>query len=174
MTRRYGSSAGLWDLRRGEPRPYGSEETYKLGAFFLRDVAVEDRGCGWAWFKNYHKKVIGVDASGKQADIKADLRVYRNKVDGIFMRHVLEHNYNWATLLVNAIEDFQKKFFLALFTPHSKDSRVMRVDRLKRPDIAISDDVIECYLRNGGCRWNCYSVSSDTVYGGERVYEIRK
>ena len=78
---------------------YGETITYELGYSFLKDChTIEDWGCGTGGFKRLIKddkiKYIGVDGSITPfAEIQADLCEYTSNTDGIFMRHVLEHNY---------------------------------------------------------------------------------
>src|SRR5436190_20051954 len=99
---------------------YGNTSTYQMGADFLADMPeVEDWGCGTGGFKRlYNGKYIGLDGSKNPfVDKVVDLREYRSNVDGIFMRHVLEHNYDWQAVLENAVASFKKKFYLAIFTP---------------------------------------------------------
>jgi len=78
-------------------RHCGGIQTYKLAADFLKDMStVEDWGCGAGGFRKFYKgKYKGIDGSAnKYVDKVADLRTYRSSVDGILVRHVLEHNYN--------------------------------------------------------------------------------
>jgi hypothetical protein len=88
---------------------YGNTETYNLGYNFLKDCnIIEDWGCGVGGFKknfinNDLNKYIGIDGSKTPfADIKTDLTQYISNTDGIFMRHILEHNYEWKKILENA------------------------------------------------------------------------
>jgi hypothetical protein len=45
------------------------------------------------------------DSSPRCAEV-VDLAHYRSNVPGIFMRHILEHNYEWARILDNALASF--------------------------------------------------------------------
>jgi len=67
-------------------------------------------------------KYIGIDGSDTPfASRIADLRTYRSKAEGILIRHVLEHNYDWEAILAGAVESFQKKLCLILFTPFAAE-----------------------------------------------------
>lgn len=105
------SNVGRWDhIYEGvdAPIPYGDTTTYKIGADFLRGcTTIEDWGCGAGWFRtciSADSTYIGVDGSvSRFADRVADLENYQSRTDGLFMRHVLEHNYAWRKVLVNAV-----------------------------------------------------------------------
>lgn len=123
-----------FDVPFTEGKGTGSIESYKIGMEFLRDMeTVEDWGCGYAFaetFKGPKTEYCGIDGCATEwADRIEDLRKYKSKVDGIFMRHVLEHNPDWRTILQNAVESFQKRMALVFFIPFS------RVSYDKTPDI---------------------------------------
>jgi len=110
-------------LERDEPQPYGDPKTYSLGAEFLDDCdTVEDWGCGKGFLTNFidPARYRGIDGSATPfADEIADLATYRppRDPDGIFMRHVIEHDYRWELILRNAVSSASKKLVLILFTP---------------------------------------------------------
>src|ERR1700722_11100627 len=87
--------------------PYGDVRSYEVGAAFLADCElVEDWGCGKGGMRQYvaPDSYRGIDGSRTPfADVIADLREYRSDVDGVFVRHVLEHNYDWRTILSNVL-----------------------------------------------------------------------
>lgn len=101
---------------------YGVEDTYQKGMEWLKSCeVVEDWGCGPAYSKKYRKGTyIGVDGTEGFCDVVADLGKYKSSPDGIFMRHVLEHNHDWQPILDNALESFQKRMSLIFFTPWAK------------------------------------------------------
>jgi hypothetical protein len=98
---------------------YGDTATYELGAKFLADCeTVQDWGCGAGGFKRFRPDSIGVDGSiTPHATFQASLALHDQTSDGIFMRHVLEHNHNWRDILTNAIRRARKKVCVVLFTP---------------------------------------------------------
>lgn len=131
------SRAGLWDSdysKQGYQRQvYGDDTTVRKGAAFLNQpdiITVEDWGCGYGGVKLYlaaHQKYIGIDGSRSLfADKIADLEKYTSSADGIFLRHVLDHNPNWQTVLTNALSSFKKRMVLILFTPYQEETRVIR------------------------------------------------
>ena len=86
-------------------------------------------GCGTGGFKlffiknNNLNRYINVDSSKTPfADIKTDILGYNSNIDGIFMRHVLEHNYEWKQLLENVCKSFTQKMCLVLFTHFSDNT----------------------------------------------------
>lgn len=158
---------------------YGDTETYKLAAEFLSDMkVVEDWGCGVGGFKRFYKgKYTGVDGSKTPFTNKVvDLREYKSKVDGIMMRHVLEHNYDWEKVLDNAIGSFRKKMCLILFTPFAGSTQEIAhnlAHGVDVPDIAFSQKDIEKHLT--GCDWKMIgNIKTDTGYGVEHIFYITK
>jgi hypothetical protein len=115
------SNVGLWEGWHTAVKPFGATNSYELGAEWLADCEkVEDWGAGAGFLSTLigPDRYIGVDGSpGPRTDVIADLAEYRSEVPGIFMRHVLEHNYEWAKVLDNALASFTERMFLVLFTP---------------------------------------------------------
>lgn len=105
----------------GPSRPV-DETTFRLGEIFLRGVDVEDWGCGTGWFQTYAKHSYkGIDGTKTPAvDVVADLVEYRSSSPGIFMRHVLDHNWHWEKILANALRSFDHRLVVVLFTPFSQ------------------------------------------------------
>lgn len=124
------SNLGKWApwWRDAEPSPLGPEDSYVLGAAWLRGLRTSDWGCGTGWSRRYFPDDLwtGVDGTGgaRQKVIIADLATYREPSEGIFMRHVLKHNEDWRTVLANALQSFQKRMFLAIFTAPVPTTRV--------------------------------------------------
>jgi|SRR3990172_3061712 len=87
-------------------------------------ITIEDWGCGVCDFKNSISSerciYIGLDGcdTGYQDKI-VDLVNYKSQVDGIFMRHVLEHNYNWEQIFINLLSSFKVRAMIVFFTPFS-------------------------------------------------------
>lgn len=110
---------------------YGIEDSYRLAAEWL-DIpgwTVEDWGCGCAHARRYftQAKYIGIDGSQNDyADVCGeDLRFRDSKPDGILLRHVLEHNEDWRTLLANAIRCAQKRLTIVLFIPFGPETKII-------------------------------------------------
>lgn len=111
-------SAGLWDYSKKVPIYYGPETSYRLAADFLGDCAVvEDWGCGACGAKSFFTKpkYVGIDGSPGFADIVEDLRLRISSTDGILMRHVLEHNYDWPRIVENAVKSARRKLAIVCF-----------------------------------------------------------
>jgi hypothetical protein len=120
------SECGKWDhiyagASREHPRSYGEKVTYAKGFVYLWTCGlIEDWGCGEGFLRLLCRKdqYRGLDGSiTPGADEIVDLETYRSCVPGIFMRHVLEHNLEWKKILLNALNSFQYKMALVLFTP---------------------------------------------------------
>lgn len=118
------SNVGRWDRVYSlvtERRPYGDDTTYRLGADHLAPCSlVEDWGCGMGWMREHigPDRYRGIDGSQTPyADEVVDLATYRSQVPGVFLRHVLEHDYRWAQILDNAAASATERLVVVLFTP---------------------------------------------------------
>lgn len=113
--------AGRWNHQHHKlPFQYGKLNSYILASEWLKDCdVVEDWGCGCGFAKQFfNKKYIGIDGSpSKWCDIVKDLTTYNSNPDGLLMRHVLEHNYNWRIIIKNATSSFKKRMVLVMFIP---------------------------------------------------------
>jgi hypothetical protein len=162
---------------------YGDTITYEKGYEFLKSCSIiEDWGCGTGGFKrfvlNTPNKYLGVDDSNTpMADIKADLVEYRSNVDGIFMRHVLEHNYQWKKVLENAIQSFNNKMCLVLFTPFS-DTTVEIAHNLKHgvdvPDLSLSKSELIDIFNSYNLKYDIDTFNTSTGYNVEYVIYLSK
>lgn len=159
---------------------FGDTASYQLGAKFLEDcLVVEDWGIGAGGFKRYRPDAIGIDGSATPfADIIADLVTYRSKVNGIFMRHVLEHNYEWPRILCNALHSAEK-ICVVLFVPFSKDQTVKIADNachgVDVPDLSLSEVEFNAVLNSTGVREvRREAYKNDCGYGQETIIYIRK
>jgi len=169
-----------WYKNLTETEPYGDSVTYRIGADFLKDCdTIEDWGCGKGWFSQFvdsQTTYIGIDGSHNQfVDKQVDLELYRSTVEGVFMRHILEHNYNWATVLDNALQSFTKKMVLVIFTPWSDTTtkEIAYIDDVGVPDLSFSQKEIEEKL--GDHPFSYIEIpSQETFYGIEYVYLIGK
>lgn len=139
------SNVGRWDgwhKDTTEPAPYGEVRSYQVGADFLSDCAtVEDWGCGLGWMRTYVpvSAYRGVDGSmSRFSDETVDLSVYRSDVEGVFMRHVLEHNYDWRTILRNALDSARRRCVIILFTPLTdEETQIGWNENIRVPDLSL-------------------------------------
>jgi hypothetical protein len=106
--------------------PIFGEYGYEQGMAWLLETCetVEDWGCGMAWARRFapEGRYTGIDGSPAAepfADVICDLRDWETSVDGIFMRHVLEHNQDFDVILGNAMASFRKRLVVIGFTPWS-------------------------------------------------------
>lgn len=161
-----------WDYSNVEPFSYGNSPMYERGMAELDDCAtVQDWGCGTAWAKRFCKgNYVGVDETPGFADIVADLRSYTTRVEGIFMRGVLEHNLDWHLILDNAVTSFTKRFVLILFTPMQDQTNVLFWPKPDIPDVAFAASDIES--RFGSRSFRFEEERTDTQYNFERMYVV--
>lgn len=178
--------------------PYGEIDTYVAGAQWLAGCSqVEDWGCGRGYFKvawedhvagpgRYIGIDVGVDSVPTHnpfADVTADLTTYRSETPGLFMRHVLEHNYEWRDILGNAVASFTDRMFLAIFTPWSTTPGVEEVLTTHgppeypfydppQPNLAFDPPQIERFF--DGMTWTRETLFTGTQYGLEHVFRVVK
>lgn len=174
---------GAWDAHHGTldaPLQYGADTTYRMAADALHGcMTVEDWGCGGGAFRRFldpWQYYLGVDGSETPfAGIHADLRYYRSShADGILLRHVLEHNYEWRTILANAVASYQRTLVVVLFTVLADETHTV----LTEPDYG---DVPVIAFRLGDLlaridgEVDVHVVESpDTAYGVETVLTVRR
>ena len=163
---------------------YGNTITYELGYNFLQSCdKIEDWGCGTGGFKvlfnnNTVNKYIGVDGSKTPfANIKTDLTSYNSNVDGIFMRHVLEHNYEWKLILENACKSFKQKMCLVLFTPFSDETKEI-AHNLKHgvdvPDISFDKNELINIFERYNIKYELITLNTQTGYDVEHIFYLFK
>ena len=126
---------------------FGETESYNIAAKFLSDCnTVEDWGVGAGGFLNHCPHAIGVDGSDTPFATKKfiDLCDYETKCEGIHMRHVLEHNYEWNKILENAMKSATKKVCITFFIPLNETETIELAHNLPHgvdvPDLSISRD----------------------------------
>jgi hypothetical protein len=178
------SMLGKWDewyknVNNGRPVKYGDEITYQMAGDFMADIdELEDWGCGNGGFRNYYKgKYVGIDGSdSKFVDKVADLRTYQSNVDGILIRHILEHNYDWKMVLENALASFNKKLCIVFFTPFVDETKEIAHNKkhgVDVPDMAFSQKEIEKFFE--GLKWSKReNIKTRTGYKVEHMYFIEK
>lgn len=152
-------------------------ETYEKPIQWLLETCdtIEDWGCGMAWGRRYaearYKGVDGSPAASPYADEICDLRDYHSTVDGIFMRHILEHNWDWEVILSNVMGSFRKRFVLVLFTPFA-DEVTHPLQPLGLIDLSFKvGDITEFFE---GCNYQIETLHTDTQYGIEHVIYVER
>lgn len=164
----------------GQRRAYGPIDSYLEAEAWLSGLSVEDWGCGYARFKDFHKGGYrGVDGTPGWADHVADLTTYRSSTDGLLLRHVLEHNHDWRSILTNALASFTKRLVLVVFTPDSGirngektigHVRALGVDDLALPHWSIENEFLvppyEVVAKK--------HLPTATGYSGETIWFVEK
>ena len=160
------------------PWPYGDTTSYEIGAAWLAGCAmIEDWGCGAGWLRTLlpPARYRGLDGTtSPYCDEVVDLVAYRSRVPGVFMRHVLEHNDEWARILDNAVASFTERMVLILFTPE----RAATEEIAFRPDIGVPDiafrlaDITDHFPPN--VTYTVHRIPSATQYGGETIILLER
>lgn len=175
------TNLGRWDRWYGllgdEEEPYGLTPTYEMGADFLADCAmVEDWGCGKGWMRKLIEpgRYRGLDGSRTPfADEVVDLAAYRSTVEGIFIRHVLEHDYRWREILGNAVASFTRKLVLVVFTPMGVETKeIAFAPDPGVPDISFAEADLVAFF--AGLRWRGERMESATQYGTETIFFVER
>ena len=163
-----------------EPTPYGETTTYERGFAWLAEACatVEDWGCGSAWGRRYWTSggYTGIDGSpetSRFADVLADLRTYiSSRPDGIFMRHVLEHNGEWPLVLTNALASFRRRMVLVLFTPFGLSTA--RLDDGPGLDLSFRQEDITAFFDAAGLSWRLETLTTDPQYHVEHIFYVNQ
>jgi hypothetical protein len=165
-------------------RTYGNDDvTYKKGYEWLQHCnTIEDWGCGFAFFSKLckPKQYRGIDGSNTPfADEQVDFAVYKsNKYPGIFMRHVIEHNEDWAVVLRNALESFQYRMCLVLFTPWAEktyDYEPPERGSEHRCFFFNRQDILDVITSIPGISWQSEeNIQTCTQFGVEHVFYLEK
>lgn len=161
------------------PEAFGDLTTYQMGAEWLSSCSlVEDWGCGRGGFRPFVEphRYRGVDGSKTPfASVIADLTTYRSDVSGIFMRHVLEHNDDWALIVDNAASSAQDRLFIAIFTPlASTTHRIAWTPDLAVPDISFRIQDLLNPISRAGFTSTHSTFPTATQYGVETVIRSRR
>jgi hypothetical protein len=168
---------------KAEPRfahSYGPEDSYLMAAGWLRGLAVEDWGCGYAHFESlHHGPYVGIDGSGEWADKVVDLARYvaDPPAEGVLVRHVLEHNPGWRKILASAVASFSKRMVLVVFTPDcgqpGRQAVLAHVDAVNVDDLALPHQEIETFF--AGCAvLRKHHLPTATGYQGETVWLVER
>jgi hypothetical protein len=175
------TNVGNWaswyqDLK--DPWPYGETTSYEIGAAWLADCAlIEDWGCGAGWLRKLvpPDRYRGIDGTASPVcDEALNLITYCSSVPGIFMRHVLEHNYDWRRILDNAVASFKERMVLILFTPErATTEEIAWTPGLGVPDIAFRfADITDRFPAD--VTYAVQRIYSATQYGCETIFFLER
>ena len=158
---------------------YGGDESYTLAAQWVEGCAhVEDWGCGKGYLRNFipPERYRGVDGtSSKFSDEVADLTEYASSVEGIVLRHVLEHEHSWDRILTNALASCTQRLFIALFTPLQDKTTVLftEPDYENVPVIGFRLEDITDRLSEM-TKYTVDTILSDTAFGEETLIRVER
>lgn len=168
--------------------PYGrdsnlqiADETYKIAGDYLSgEGLVEDWGAGTCWAKQYIKSpYLGIDGAwSRWSDKIVDLTSYKSSAPKILMRHVLEHNWEWRSILSNMLSSFQEKALLVLFLkPGEKDWNVYKNSyepHKEIPGLSLCEKDLHEIIEKSGVEMTYEEISSNIESKYERVYYLSK
>lgn len=146
-----GDVMGAWKYtHRTDDVRYGGELSYRKMATFLDGCGplVEDWGCGGAYAKRFFSKscYVGLDGSEGRCDRVVDLREYTSQADGILIRHLLEHNYDWPLIVANAAVSFKKRLVIIFFIPTAKFTTNAFNENNGIPNLSIGTTLLLSYF----------------------------
>jgi hypothetical protein len=136
-----------------------------------------DLGCGTGWLSTLipPDRYRGIDGTASPfCDEVVDLVAYRSTVPGVFMRHVIEHNYEWTRILDNAVASFTERMVLILFTPEVATTEEIAF----RPDVGVPDlafwlaDITERFPPD--VMYTVQRIPSATQYGCETILLLER
>ncbi len=167
----------LWQPPPGTQKiPFGDPTTYKKAMDFLCGCdVVEDWGCGTGFAKTYMKEGVYIGVDGSRHDnvnVHTELALYTSKVEGILLRHVLEHNMDWRTVLGNAVKSFTKKLVVILCTPFSEKTQRIATNWHDIPDLSFRREEILEFFK--GLHVQEESLKTATQYGLEHVFYVSR
>ena len=164
------------------PRGFGCDTTFKRAAAYLSDIGhVEDWGCGTAYFKRFvpDGRYCGIDHDPLASyDKLAELATYRSTADGVLLRHVLEHDLRWQSILRNAIASFSRRMVVVVHTPFVRST----APRARQGDPIPGDSSPEIHFCRGdlvreflGMPFRLEeNIRTDSAYGREHVFYLSK
>jgi hypothetical protein len=186
---------GPWDMSQRPARfPYDDTASYELIADYLDSpgTLVEDWGCGGAWLgtKLTEATYRAIDgAAAPWVDEQVDLRVYTSKVPRANMRHVLEHNPDWRTVVANFLASFDDRATLVTWVPFRGEGCVHQPcgqtdappgdaahgdDTWPVPDIHMVRDDLYAAFEAADVIWDSVKLETVSQYGCEEVFYLRK
>ena len=160
------------------PWPYGDTTSYEIGAAWLAGCAlIEDWGCGAGWLRTLlpPDRYRGLDGTASPfCEAVVDLVTYRSRVPGVFLRHVLEHNEAWSSILDNSVASFTDRMVLILFTPERAVTEAIAF----HPEVGVPDIAFRLAdLTNRfppDVTYTAHRIPSATQYGEETILLLER
>jgi hypothetical protein len=154
---------------------YGDDASYRKAIAFLDGHGlIEDWGCGTAYASRFVRRspYWGIDGAEGYADEVADLVQRRSSTPCLLLRHVLEHNPEWATVLDNAIASFTRRMVLVTYTPFGDRTRVIHQLENGVPEIGFRKE--ELLRHFAGIPLEEEELTSRTKFGREHLFYLRR
>ena len=157
------------------PTPKGDPKSYDMAAEIFDGIKVEDWGCGEGYFKYlYGTSTLSVDdKDGAWTDKAVNFSSYTSQTPGILLRHMIEHRYDFRSIMANANKSFTEVLVLILFTPMDRKTRELAWNSGEGlPLISFSHADVRSFFPE--CRVTWKDIRSNTQFGHERVYTVRR
>ena len=190
--KKFETKIGLWDSSYKDVtvrKMYDDPLTASMASHWLDQpdiLTIEDWGCGYGGFKEYiaaHQTYVGIDGSNTIfADKTEDLVTYLTSVDAIHMRHILEHNQDWRSILNNFLYSFNKRAVLTVFTPFTQQESIIQVyenwsgTEKAMVDISLSlEELTEIFKQHPGIKvMSELNMKTNTQYNTESIFYFEK
>lgn len=163
---------------------YGGAFSYEIaGAYLSGPGAVHDWGCGTMHARGYifadgYQGFDGADAVERLGGKKVDFRTFNPQpVSKALMRHVLEHNWEWRTILCNFCASFVDRACIVFFIEPGEGPDIDLVQEPEHPPgLQICESDFTKLLTGQNIRWVRRDiVSPDTPpYQHEVIYFLAK
>lgn len=126
------ATAAPWSRKHLQRPSYGSQETYRLAANWMRPCAtVADWGGAGGYLGRFLPDGVTyqvIDGTTQcDGSVLADLAHYREPSEGIVLRHVIDNTPDWRAVLINALDAFQQRLAVITFTPDAPVTRVAKI-----------------------------------------------
>lgn len=184
------TNLGKWDgwyAGLTEPELYGDDKTYKRAATWMKPCrTVGDWGCGKGGLTKFllpSQEYFGFDGSQTPfATQVVDLASFRFETEGVVLRHVIEHDLHWRSILENAAWSFTKRLVVIVFTPMLDATSTAQMTLIGYQPMGVDEEVVNLSFTvhaivnavGHDLLVDVQSVKSKTQFGSETVFRFEQ